>query len=64
VHQAHEEIARTRSVHRLVEERILTMQDRFLQHSFGDVVVCVLLRRTVFPGASPGRLTLVPAGST
>ena len=39
VDQADEEIAHTRSVHRLVEERILTMQDRLLQHSFGDVVV-------------------------
>src|SRR5580658_10255414 len=39
VDQAHEEIARPRSIHRLVEERILTMEDGFLQHSFGNVVV-------------------------
>jgi hypothetical protein len=38
VDQAHEEIAYPRSVHRLVEERILAMQDSFLQHSFGDVM--------------------------
>ena len=39
VDQAHEEVAHARSVHCFVEERILTMQDGFLQHSFGDVVV-------------------------
>jgi hypothetical protein len=34
------------------------------QRSLGAVIMCVLLRRTVLPGASPGRLPLVPAGST
>ena len=64
VDQTHKEIAHPRPVHRFIEECVFAMQNRLLQRSFGDVVVCVLLRRTVFPGASPGRLTLVPAGST
>lgn len=31
---------------------------------FSSVIVCVLKRCMVLPGESPGRLTLVPAGST
>jgi hypothetical protein len=38
VDQAHEEIAHTRSVHRLIEERILAMQNSLLQCSFDDVM--------------------------
>src|SRR5215831_4904132 len=35
VDQAHEQITHTRSIHRLIEERVFAMQDRFLQDSFG-----------------------------
>jgi len=47
VDQAHEEVAHARSGHRFVEERILTMQDGFLQHSFGDVMPRAGLCRVV-----------------
>jgi hypothetical protein len=46
------------------EQVILAAKDYGAQGAFGSVVVCVLKRCTVFPGESPGRLTLVPAGST
>ena len=37
--QAHEEIARPRPVHRLIEERISAIQNSFLQRTFADVVI-------------------------
>ena len=46
------------------KEVVLPSQRDGTQGPLGGVIVCVLLRRTVLPGASPGRLTLVPAGST
>jgi hypothetical protein len=46
------------------EGPVVTAHGKAPQRPLGTVVVCVLLRRTVLPGASPGRLPLVPAGST
>ena len=46
------------------EDPVVTPHCEASQRPLGTVVVCVLLRRTVLPGASPGRLPLVPAGST
>jgi hypothetical protein len=39
VNQTHEQIAHPRSVHRLIEEGILPVQDCLLQCPFDDVVV-------------------------
>ncbi len=39
VDPAHEQIAQRRSVHRLVEERVLTVQNGLLQSAFRDIVV-------------------------
>ena len=38
VDQAHEQIAYLRAIHRLVEERVSPVQDRFLQGPFHQVV--------------------------
>jgi hypothetical protein len=38
VDKAHKEVAHTRPVHRLIEERVLAMQNRLLQRSFGDIM--------------------------
>ena len=46
VDQAHEEIAHPRPVHRLIEERVLTVQDRFLQCPLDDIVI---ERRALLP---------------
>ena len=43
---------------------VLASQSDGTQSPFGGVVVCVLKRCTAFPGESPGRPALVPAGST
>jgi len=43
---------------------VLASQSDGTQGPFGGVVVCVLKRCTAFPGESPGRPALVPAGST
>ena len=50
VNQAHEEIAHPRSVHRLIEECVLPMQNRFLQCPLDDVMPRAGLCRV-----SPGR---------
>src|SRR5580704_9563740 len=39
VNQAHEEVAHPRSVHRLIEQRILSMKNRFLQSALNYVVI-------------------------
>src|SRR5579863_8522074 len=39
VNEAHEQVAHTSTVPGLIEQRILSMKNRFLQPSFGDVVV-------------------------
>ena len=36
---------------------------RRLVRDFGAIILCALLRRICFPGVSPGRITVVPAGS-
>jgi len=39
MNQTHEQIARVRSIQRLIEERIPAIQNRFLQSALDDVVV-------------------------
>jgi hypothetical protein len=46
------------------EEVVLASQSDGTQGPFGGIVMCVLKRCTAFPGESPGRPALVPAGST
>ena len=50
VNQTHEEIAHPRSVHRLIEEGILSVKNRFLQGTLNDVMPRAGLCRV-----SPGR---------
>ena len=39
VDQAHEDVADIRAIFRFIEERVLAMQNRFLQSSFAKIVV-------------------------
>jgi hypothetical protein len=52
--QAHEQIAHPRPVRRLIEERVLAVQNRLLQSAFGDVMPPPGLCRV-------GRLLFIPS---
>ena len=62
--QAHEQISNSRTIFSFIKQCIFPMQDGFFESSFADIVVCAVIRRTLFPGEIPGRQTVAPAGST
>jgi hypothetical protein len=60
VNQTHEQIPDLGAVHRLVEERILAVQDRFLQGALDDVMPRPRLCRVLRVLARPAYCSTVP----
>ena len=55
VDQAHEQVADVGAVGRLVEQRVLAVQDGLLQGALAQIVMCALSRHVESSGANPDR---------